>query len=51
MSRKLYNIIIDIFNDVYKNGDKKDFIVNSFITILSEFPTMPSDMFINNYQK
>ena len=51
MSKKTYNIIIDIFADVYKIEDKRDFIVNGFMTLLSQYPTIPSDVFISKYDK
>jgi hypothetical protein len=49
MSRKLYTVVVGIFNDTYHIEDKKDYIVNGFMTILSQFPSIPSDMFIKNY--
>jgi hypothetical protein len=51
MSKKIFNIILDIFTDVYKIEDKRDFIVNAFMTLLSQYPTIPSDLFIAKYDK
>ncbi len=49
MSKQLYKIIIDIFTTTYEEEDKRQFIIQGVFSILSQFPTIPSDFFITHY--
>lgn len=49
MTKKMIKIIVDIFGQTFSQEDKREFIVQGMISLLSSAPNIPMDLFILGY--
>lgn len=46
MAKKMYQIIIEIIDNIYDQFDKREYVLSQFIEILPKFPSIPINFMV-----
>ena len=51
MARKVFQIIIEIMENVFTNEEKREYLVRGFTSLISNFPKIPAMHLISCYKE